>query len=553
MKYVQPYGISDADAPYINGDPSIARQGSIPPAAAFEHPMREIVGVIQKNGLPPDSADLLQLVKGTRSQKVNFAEDTGSVNTLSVAFDPPITSYSLGLPIRVRCKNNNSGPATIDAGAGRVQIRKPTGAQVASGDLTAGGLIELVYDGAAFQMINFGGAGGGTGSTFYYNIPYTVDASTTPNLIIANFSPPVTALSAGTILMVKANTTNTGPTQINVQGLGAKFVYALGGGDLLPSDIINGDVLILTYDGTRFWINPNPIINQNVTFNCANNGDIVALFNSIARKRIQPDKTVTIKLAQAIFGPFKTFHIDSDRIIVAGTMKAARPTVSDFAKTGSSAGARAADSANNIAMLRSRYGTEIRFQNTDFDGCVQHNSSGRITFQDLLIAGPNVSAGADYVKICAIRPPRGGSIYCVGVSVWGSGSMGFMCVESVLDASYCFSCSNYADGFFAFVGGNMVLDNCGSFGNNFSGMEASQNSQIYAASTTQSSMNALYGITSSGTAMIGLTQGCTALGNGVVDAGAYDISECAAYSGAIGSSSPAPNTVGNNGALVKLI
>ena len=72
------------------------------------------------------------------------------MNTLSVAFDPPITSYSLGLPIRVRCKNNNSGPATIDAGAGRVQIRKPTGAQVASGDITAGGLIKLVYDGAAF-------------------------------------------------------------------------------------------------------------------------------------------------------------------------------------------------------------------------------------------------------------------------------------------------------------------------------------------------------------------------------------------------------------------
>ena len=163
----------------------------------------------------------------------------------------------------------------------------------------------------------------------------------------------MTALSAGTILMVKANTTNTGPTQINVQGLGAKFVYALGGGDLLPSDIINGDVLILTYDGTRFWINPNPIINQNVTLNCANNGEIVALFNSIARKRIQPDKTVTIKLAQAIFGPFKTFHIDSDRIIVAGTMKAARPTVSDFAKTGSSAG-RARPTAPTISRCCGR-------------------------------------------------------------------------------------------------------------------------------------------------------------------------------------------------------
>ena len=35
MKYVQPYGIADEDAPYINGDPSQGRMGSIPPAAAF--------------------------------------------------------------------------------------------------------------------------------------------------------------------------------------------------------------------------------------------------------------------------------------------------------------------------------------------------------------------------------------------------------------------------------------------------------------------------------------------------------------------------------------
>ena len=239
--------------------------------------------------------------------------------------------------------------------------------------------------------------------------------------------------------MVKVGFTNTGVTTLNVQGLGAKQVYALGGGDLLPSDVIAGDVVIFTYDGVRWWINPNPIINQNVTLNAANNGEIDAIFNALARKRIQPDKTVTIKLAQAIFGPFKTFHIDSDRIIVAGTMKAARPTVADFAKTGSSAGQRAADSANNIAMLRSRYGTEIRFQNTDFGGVIQHVSPGRITFQDLLLAGPNTFAGADYVKIAGINPPRGGGIYCVGVAIWGSGSMGFMCVESVLDCSQCFA------------------------------------------------------------------------------------------------------------------
>ena len=556
MKYVPPYGReSEGDsAHYINGNPPEAREGSIPPAECFEHPQREVVATIVGNQFSPNASDLQQLLKATRSQRANYADDTGSINTLSVAYDPPIATYTVGLPLVVRIKNTNTAASTIDAGGGRVQIRKPNGAQVAAGDLPAGGLAELVFDGSAFQMINFGGAGGGAGApdVFYYNIPYTVDTGT-PNLIIANFSPPVTALIAGTILMVKVINTNTGPTLINVQGLGAKSVYALGGGDLMPSDVIVGDVVILTYDGTRFWISPNPLINQNITLNCANNGEVIAIFNSLARKRIQPDKTVTIKLAQAIFGPIKTFHIDSDRIIVAGTMKAARPTVSDFAKTGSSAGARAADSANNIAMLRARYGTEVRFQNTDFDGAVQHNSSGRITFQDILITGPNVSAGADYVKICAIRPPRGGGIYCLGVSVWGSGSMGFMAVEAVCDCSYSFSCSNYADGFFAFVGGNMVLDHCGSFGNNFSGMEAAQNSQIYAQDTTQSSMNAMLGITASGVSMVGFSSGCQALGNGIADAGAYDVSEVAATTGNVGTTTPAANTIGNNGALVKIV
>ena len=531
MKYVPPYGReSEGDAAhYINGNPAEAREGSIPPAAVFENPQRELITLITKSVMTPDDADLLQVMKATRSQRVNYAEDTGSINTLSVAFDPPIASYTIGLPLRVRIKNTNTGPATIDAGGGRVQIRKPNGAQVAANDLPAAGLAELVFDGSAFQMINFGGGGGtGTGDTFYYNIPYAVDTGT-PNNIVASFTPAVTALAAGAIFMVKikVGNTNTSTTTFNPQGLGAKPVFALGGGDLLPSDVCENDVVILTYDGTRFWIAPNALINQDCTFNCANNADIVSIFNRLARKRIQPDKTVTIKLATAIFGPFKTFHIDSDRIIVAGTLKAARPTTADFAKTGSSAGARAADSANNIAMLRSRYGTEVRFQNTDFNGVIQHQSSGRITFQDILLAGPNTFAGSDYVKIAAINPPRGGGIYCVGVAIWGCGSMGFMCVESVLDCSQCFASGNWADGFFAFTSGTMVLDQCGSYGNNWAGVEAAQGSQINLYSACQSMMNGTYGAVVGGVSFIGQGNGSTRLGNAILDAYASDLGEFA--------------------------
>jgi hypothetical protein len=47
MQYNQPYGISDTNASYINGNPSTGTMGSIPPAFSIEHPQREIVTVIQ--------------------------------------------------------------------------------------------------------------------------------------------------------------------------------------------------------------------------------------------------------------------------------------------------------------------------------------------------------------------------------------------------------------------------------------------------------------------------------------------------------------------------
>ena len=88
---------------------------------------------------------------------MNYADDVGSVNALAVAYDPPITAYTVGLPLRVKVKNTNTGASTINAGPGAVPIRRPTGLALLAGDLTANGLAELVFDGAVFQMINFGG------------------------------------------------------------------------------------------------------------------------------------------------------------------------------------------------------------------------------------------------------------------------------------------------------------------------------------------------------------------------------------------------------------
>src|SRR5262245_18890161 len=114
MKYQPPYGISDPDAPYIAGDPTIARQGSILPPEAAEYPRREIVHVIEKNNLAPSDDDLFQLTRATRSGWVNWCIDTGSITVISVALDPPLTMYRAGLPLRVLIKNNNTGPTVIN-------------------------------------------------------------------------------------------------------------------------------------------------------------------------------------------------------------------------------------------------------------------------------------------------------------------------------------------------------------------------------------------------------------------------------------------------------
>lgn len=63
MKYVPPIDgdQTDPERGYVNANPTNAVAGSIPPAAAFEHPQREILKVITEAGLIPDTANLTQL------------------------------------------------------------------------------------------------------------------------------------------------------------------------------------------------------------------------------------------------------------------------------------------------------------------------------------------------------------------------------------------------------------------------------------------------------------------------------------------------------------
>lgn len=63
MKYQPPYGSTDPDASFVDGNPALGIEGSPVPAKAFEHPQRELVDLITRAGLEPSETDLGQVYK----------------------------------------------------------------------------------------------------------------------------------------------------------------------------------------------------------------------------------------------------------------------------------------------------------------------------------------------------------------------------------------------------------------------------------------------------------------------------------------------------------
>lgn len=67
MEYVAPFGSPDPDAPYVDRNTPGAVAGSKVPAAAVEHPMREIEHAIEEAGIVPSRLDLTQLARAIRA------------------------------------------------------------------------------------------------------------------------------------------------------------------------------------------------------------------------------------------------------------------------------------------------------------------------------------------------------------------------------------------------------------------------------------------------------------------------------------------------------
>lgn len=90
------------------------------------------------------------------SEKVSYLKDNGVANAFSITVKPAINSHSEALRVRFKAKFSNTGPCTINVnGLGVKPVKKGGSFDLAAGDIAAGQVVELAYDGTNYQVISY--------------------------------------------------------------------------------------------------------------------------------------------------------------------------------------------------------------------------------------------------------------------------------------------------------------------------------------------------------------------------------------------------------------
>lgn len=99
----------------------------------------------------PKAADLI-------TNYFTAATAGGSANALTLDLPVNAAAYTQNMIVRFKAANTNTGAATIDVdGLGAKNIYKISGGAIgalSAGDIIAGGMYELAYDGTQFQLLN---------------------------------------------------------------------------------------------------------------------------------------------------------------------------------------------------------------------------------------------------------------------------------------------------------------------------------------------------------------------------------------------------------------
>lgn len=195
-----------------------------------------------------------QITAVQSGQYIYGVDTSGVANTVTATLSPAITSYTAGLGVRIKIANTNTGASTINLnGIGAANIKFTNGGTIGAGDLPAGGVADLFYDGTNFQLKNPGTADFSASSIQDESYHYAASTSSA-NTYTATLTPAPTAYVTGMRVSIKFSNPNTGAATLNLNSLGAINITSNTGDALYAGDIYPGMIADLRYDGTNFQL-----------------------------------------------------------------------------------------------------------------------------------------------------------------------------------------------------------------------------------------------------------------------------------------------------------
>jgi hypothetical protein len=90
-----------------------------------------------------------------QSGSMIYGVDSGGTDAYAITVQPAITSYTAGLTIRFKANTDNTDGCTLNVNSlGAISIRKYGTQNLANGEILAGSVATVVYDGTYFQIIS---------------------------------------------------------------------------------------------------------------------------------------------------------------------------------------------------------------------------------------------------------------------------------------------------------------------------------------------------------------------------------------------------------------
>lgn len=243
--------------PSIFLDPSIIYKFQLyyPSAAGGPAPFPP-VGLVQVWSAYPVSAD--------SAGNLNSYTATGGNAIVLTPFDgtPSITSYVDYQQFLFLAPATSTGNVTVQVSGLGILPLYVNGQQASAGQVLAGQLVVAVY----VSSVN------GTGqpamisiSAAALNAIITTTESGAANAYVLNPSPAVQSLSETQMVLLIPLNTNTGPSTLNISGIGAKAITNQAGNPITPSQLVASAVYLLTWNGTSFQL-VNPTITGSAPF-----------------------------------------------------------------------------------------------------------------------------------------------------------------------------------------------------------------------------------------------------------------------------------------------